>query len=137
PNIETGAYTYATQGVVVEVDLETGLVRLLDYAVVEDCGKVVSPLIVDGQIIGGVAQGIGTALLEELTYDETGQPTATSLMDYLLPGALDIPEIKIEHMETPSPHTVFGMKGAGEGGAIGPSAAIANAVTDALREFGA
>ena len=137
PEVQTGAFTYATHCVVVEVDLDTGHVQLLDYGVVEDCGTVVNPLIVDGQIIGGVAQGIGTAMLEELTYDADAQPTATSFLDYLLPGAAEIPEIKIEHMATPSPYTVFGMKGAGEGGAIPGPATIANAITDALREFGA
>ncbi|MHB2024837.1 MAG: molybdopterin cofactor-binding domain-containing protein, partial [Mycobacteriales bacterium] len=106
------------------------------FAVIEDCGTVVNPLIVDGQIRGGVAQGIGTALLEELDYDELGQPKATTFMDYMLPGSTDVPEILIGHMQTPSPFTVFGMKGMGEGGAIAPPAAIANAVTDALRDLG-
>src|SRR6201991_1933161 len=135
--VQTGAFTYATHAVVVDVDLDTGDVTLLDYAIVEDCGTVVNPQVVDGQLIGGIAQGIGTALLEELVYDADGQPKSTSFLDYLLPGATEVPEIKIEHLETPSPYTVFGMKGAGEGGAIAPPAAIANAVTDALREFGA
>lgn len=137
PEIQTGAFTYATHAAVVEVDLDTGAVKLLDFGVVEDCGTVVNPLIVDGQIIGGVAQGIGTALLEELQYDQESQPKSTSFLDYMLPGAAEIPPIRIAHMETPSPFTVFGMKGAGEGGAIAPPAAIGNAVTDALREFGA
>lgn len=137
PEVQTGAFTYATQAAVVEVDLDTGAIKLLDYGVVEDCGTIVNPLIVDGQIIGGVAQGIGTALLEELVYDADGQPKSTSFLDYLLPGAAEIPEIRLEHIETPSPFTVFGMKGAGEGGAIAPPAAIANAVTDALRDCGA
>ncbi len=137
PEVQTGAFTYATHAAVVEVDLDTGDVKLLDFGVVEDCGTVVNPLIVDGQIIGGVAQGIGTALLEELHYDEDSQPKSTSFLDYMLPGAPEIPPIRIAHMETPSPFTVFGMKGAGEGGAIAPPAAIGNAVTDALREFGA
>jgi carbon-monoxide dehydrogenase large subunit len=137
PDVQTGAFTYATHGVVVEVDLDTGDVGLLDYGVVEDCGTVVNPFIVDGQIIGGVAQGIGTALFEELHFDEDAQPKSTSFLDYMLPGASEIPEIRIAHIETPSPYTVFGMKGAGEGGAIAPPAAIGNAITDALREFGA
>ncbi|MEV0704838.1 xanthine dehydrogenase family protein molybdopterin-binding subunit [Saccharopolyspora sp. NPDC050389] len=135
PEVQTGAFTYATHAVVAEVDLDTGDVRLLDYAIVEDCGTVVNPQIVEGQIIGGIAQGIGTALLEELVYDADGQPKATSFLDYLLPGATEVPEIKIGHLETPSPYTAFGMKGAGEGGAIAPPAAIGNAITDALREF--
>ncbi|WP_027946855.1 xanthine dehydrogenase family protein molybdopterin-binding subunit [Amycolatopsis taiwanensis] len=137
PEVQTGAFTYATHAAVVSVDLDTGLVTVLDYAVVEDCGTVVNPLIVEGQIVGGVAQGIGTALLEEITFSPEGQPTATTFLDYLLPGATEIPEIKLAHLHTPSPYTVFGMKGAGEGGAIAPPAAIGNAVADALRGFGA
>ncbi len=136
PEVQTGAFTYATQVAVVEVDLDTGAVKLLDYAAVEDCGTVVNPRIVDGQIIGGIAQGIGNALLEEIVHDADGQPKSTSFLDYLLPGATEVPHIKIEHMATPSPHTAFGVKGAGEGGAIPPPAAIANAVRDALREYG-
>ncbi|WP_230988533.1 xanthine dehydrogenase family protein molybdopterin-binding subunit [Streptomyces cacaoi] len=136
PEVQTGAFTYATQAAVVEVDLDTGAVKLLDYAVVEDCGTVVNPRIVDGQILGGIAQGIGNALLEEIVHDADGQPKSTSFLDYLLPGASEVPQIKIEHMATPSPYTVFGVKGAGEGGAIPPPAAIANAIRDALREYG-
>ncbi len=136
PEIETGTFSYATHAAVVEVELETGEVRILDYAVVEDCGRVVNPMIVHGQTHGGVAQGIGTALWEESTYGDDGQPTATTFMDYLLPGATEVPDIKIEHLETRSPFTVLGMKGMGEGGAIAPPAAIANAVTDALRDLG-
>jgi carbon-monoxide dehydrogenase large subunit len=136
PDVQTGAFTYATQVAVVEVDLDTGAVQLLDYGAVEDCGTVVNPLIVDGQILGGIAQGIGNALLEEIVHDADGQPKSTSFLDYLLPGATEVPQVKIEHMATPSPHTAFGVKGAGEGGAIPPPAAIANAVRDALREYG-
>jgi carbon-monoxide dehydrogenase large subunit len=98
---------------------------------------MVNPLIVDGQIIGGVAQGIGTALFEEIPYDENGQPLATTFADYLLPGATDIPAIKIGHIVTPTPHTEYGMKGMGEGGAISPPAAIANAIRDAFLQIGA
>jgi carbon-monoxide dehydrogenase large subunit len=137
PAIDTGVFCYATQAVVVAVDPDTGKVDLLDYAVVEDCGTMVNPLIVDGQIIGGVAQGIGTALFEEIPYDENGQPLATTFADYLLPGATDIPAIKIGHIVTPTPHTEYGMKGMGEGGAISPPAAIANAIRDAFLQIGA
>lgn len=136
PSVETGTFASSTHAAVVEVDLDTGQVALLDYAVAEDCGRVVNPMIVDGQIHGGVAQGIGTALLEESTFDDEGQPQATTFMDYLLPGATEIPDIKIAHLETLSPFTVLGMKGMGEGGAIAPPAAIANAVTDALHTLG-
>jgi carbon-monoxide dehydrogenase large subunit len=137
PAIDTGMFTYATQAAVVAVDPETGQVEILDYAVVEDCGTVVNPLIVDGQIVGGIAQGIGNALYEEIPYDENGQPLATTFADYLLPGAPEIPHIKIGHMCTPTPHTEYGMKGMGEGGAISPPAAIANAIRDALMPIGA
>ena len=136
PSVETGAFTYSTHAAVVAVDTETGQVSVRKFAVVEDCGTVVNPMIVDGQIRGGVVQGIGTALMEEFDYDDLGQPKATTFMDYMLPGASDVPEILIGHLDTPSPFTVLGMKGMGEGGAIAPPAAIANAVTDALRDYG-
>src|SRR5437588_11385162 len=93
-------------------------------------------MIVDGQIHGGTAQGIGSALYEEMPFDAQGQPLASTLADYLLPGCPEVPNIRILHMETPSPYTEFGQKGVGEGGAIGPAAAIANAVNDALARFG-
>jgi carbon-monoxide dehydrogenase large subunit len=132
PAISTGVYSYATHGAVVAVDPETGFIELLDYAVAEDCGTMVNPMLVEGQIGGGVVQGIGTALFEEIPYDETGQPLAGTLADYLLPGAAEMPGIKIGHLHTPTPHTEYGMKGMGEGGAVAPPAAIANAVRDAL-----
>jgi carbon-monoxide dehydrogenase large subunit len=137
PKVDRGVFTYATQAAVVAVDPHTGKVEILDYAVVEDCGTVVNPLIVDGQIVGGIAQGIGTALYEEIPFSESGQPLATTLADYLLPGAPEIPAIRIGHMSTPTPHTEYGMKGMGEGGAISPPAAIANAIRDALLKVGA
>jgi carbon-monoxide dehydrogenase large subunit len=93
-------------------------------------------MIVDGQIHGGCAQGIGSALYEEMPFDKRGQPLASTLADYLLPGCPEVPNVKIEHMITQSPYTEFGQKGVGEGGAIGPAAAIANAVNDALRPRG-
>jgi len=110
---------------------------LLDYVIVEDGGRLINPLIVEGQIYGGTAQGIGTALYEEMPYDEAGQPLASTLADYLLPGATEVPDIRIEHMESPSPYTEFGQKGIGEGGAIAPPAAIVNAINDALSPLGA
>ena len=94
-------------------------------------------MIVDGQILGGAAQGIGTALYEEMPFDETGQPMFSTLADYVLPGATEVPDIHIEHMETPSPYSLFGQKGIGEGGAIGSVAAVTNAVNDALFRVGA
>lgn len=137
PAVGTGAFSYATHAVKVAVDPEFGTVRLLDYVVAHDCGTVVNPMVVEGQVVGGVAQGIGTALYEEIPYDEHGQPLASTLMDYLLPGATEIPDVRVIHTCSPSPHTSYGIKGLGEGGAIAPPAAIANAVNDALRRLGA
>ncbi len=137
PELDTGVFSYATQAAVVAVDPKTGLIEVLDFAVVEDCGTVVNPMIVDGQIRGGVVQGIGTALYEELIYDAQGQPQVATLADYLLPGAAEMPAIKIAHLHTPTPFTEFGVKGMGEGGAIAPAAAIGNAVRDALAAIGA
>ncbi|HTP84722.1 MAG TPA: xanthine dehydrogenase family protein molybdopterin-binding subunit [Alphaproteobacteria bacterium] len=137
PAIDTGVFSYATHAAVVAVDPLTGLIEVLDYGVAEDCGTVVNPMIVDGQIRGGVIQGIGTALYEEIPYDDQGQPLATTFADYLMPGAAEMPAIKIAHLHTPTPYTEYGMKGMGEGGAIGPPAAIANAVRDALGALGA
>ena len=104
--------------------------------IVEDGGVLINPMVVDGQVYGGAAQGIGTALYEEMHYSEEGQPLASTLADYLLPGATEVPAIRIEHMETPAPYTEFGQKGIGESGAIGSTAAVANAVNDALRGLG-
>jgi aerobic carbon-monoxide dehydrogenase large subunit len=137
PAVGTGVFSYATHGAVVAVDPESGFVELLDFAVAEDCGTMVNPMIVEGQIRGGVVQGIGTALYEEIPYDEAGQPLAGTLADYLLPGAADLPAIKIGHLHTPASATEYGMKGMGEGGAVAPPAAIANAVRDALSAIGA
>ncbi len=137
PAISTGVFSYATHGAVVAVDPETGEIELLDFVVAEDCGTMVNPMIVEGQIRGGVAQGIGTALHEEIPYDEHGQPLAATLLDYHLPGAFELPPIKIRHLHTPATATEYGMKGMGEGGAVAPPAAIANAVRDALAALGA
>lgn len=134
---DTGTFSYACHAVKVSVDLDLGHIKLLDYVIVEDAGTMINPMIVDGQVIGGAVQGIGTALFEEMPFSETGQPMASTLADYHLPVAADIPDIRIIHMETPSPLSYFGQKGIGESGAIGPPAAIANAVNDALASFGA
>ena len=133
---DSGTFSYACHACVVEVDVETGGIEILDYVVVEDGGVLVNPMIVDGQVLGGAAQGIGTALYEEMPYDEAAQPLASTLADYRLPGAAEVPRIRIEHMETPSPYSRFGQKGLGEGGAIGPPAAIANAINQALAPLG-
>ena len=130
---DSGTFTYATHAAVVAVDPGTGIIEILDYVVVEDGGTLVNPMIVDGQICGGTAQGIGTCLYEVMPFDAQGQPLASTLLDYMLPGATEVPDIRVLHMHTPSPYTEFGMKGLGEGGAVGPPAAIVSAVNDALR----
>ena len=137
PVRDTGTFSYATHAALVAVDPEIGEVKILDYAIVEDGGKLVNPMIVDGQIFGGYAQGIGTALYEEMPFNSAGQPLASTFADYLLPGPTEVPAPRIDHMETLAPYTEFGIKGIGEGGAIAPPAAIANAVNDALRPLGA
>jgi carbon-monoxide dehydrogenase large subunit len=133
---DSGTFSYAVHAAVVAVDVETGLIQILDYVVVEDGGVLVNPMIVDGQIRGGTAQGIGTCIYEAMPFDACGQPLAGTLADYLLPGASEIPAIRVLHMETPSPYTSFGAKGIGEGGAVGPPAAIVSAVNDALQGMG-
>ena len=137
PDRDTGAFSYASHAVAVAVDTGTGQVEILDYVIAEDCGTLVNPMVVEGQTLGGVAQGIGTAMYEEIQYDANGQPNASTLADYLLPGPTEIPNMRIYHMETPSPYTMYGIKGMGEGGAIAPPAVIFNAVNDALRATGA
>jgi len=136
PGRLTGVHTGSAHATVVAVDPDTGGVEILDYVVVEDAGVLINPMIVDGQIHGGTAQGIGAALFEEMPFDTQGQPLASTLADYLLPGSAEMPDVRVFHMETPSPYTEFGQKGVGEGGAIGPGAAVANAVNDALSKLG-
>ncbi|MBN9102389.1 MAG: xanthine dehydrogenase family protein [Pseudonocardia sp.] len=122
---------------VVEVDLETGSVSFLAYAAVHDCGTLVNPRSLAGHIVGGTAQGIGTALYEEFVYDDDGQLLTSSYLDYLIPSAMEVPELKIGHHETPSPYTLHGIKGGGEGGRMMAPAAINVAVNDALAHLGA
>ncbi len=131
-----GTASTATHAAVVEVDRETCGVRILRYVVVEDCGRIINPLIVEGQVHGGVAQGIGAALMEEVVYDEAGQLLTGTLMDYLVPTAAEVPTIEVRHLETPSPTALGGFRGMGEGGTIGAPAAIASAVADALSPLG-
>jgi aerobic carbon-monoxide dehydrogenase large subunit len=133
----TVTYTSAVHIAHVEVDTSTGTVRLLRYVVAHDCGTLIHPTIVEGQIHGGVAQGVGGALLEEMVYDEEGQLLTGTFMDYLVPTAMELPLLETVHMEFPSPRNPLGIKGIGEGGAISPPAAVANAVEDALAPFGA
>jgi carbon-monoxide dehydrogenase large subunit len=135
PSPDSGTFSYATHATVVAVDPELGTIEILDYVIVEDGGKLVNPMIVEGQIYGGFAQGVGTALYEEMPFNAAGQPLASTFADYLLPGPTEVPAPRVDHMETLSPHTEFGVKGIGEGGAIAPPAAIANAVNDALRSL--
>src|SRR5215475_2398114 len=137
PAPDSGTFSYAAHAALVAVDAEVGEVEILDYVIVEDGGKLVNPMIVDGQIFGGLAQGIGTALYEEMPFDGAGQPLASTFADYMLPGPIEVPAARVDHMETLAPHTEFGVKGIGEGGAIAPPAAITNAVNDALRPLGA
>jgi carbon-monoxide dehydrogenase large subunit len=136
PLRDSGTFSYAAHACVVQVDTELGDIRIVDYAIVEDGGVLLNPMIADGQVLGGTAQGIGTALYEEMPFDTNGQPMNGTLAEYILPGATEMPDLRIDHMETPSPYSAFGQKGLGEGGAIGPPAAIANAVNDALHTLG-
>src|SRR5881296_2603552 len=144
PGLDASAYVHVTQSTyssgahaaVVEVDLDTGSVRVLRYVAVDDCGTMINPMVVDGQIHGGVAHGIGNAFLEEIIYDAAGQLATGTLMEYALPRAADVPSLDVHHVVTPSPLNPLGVKGAGEGGALPAPAAIANAVADALRPLG-
>jgi aerobic carbon-monoxide dehydrogenase large subunit len=133
---ETVAWSYAVHVAIVEVDRETGRVAIDNYAVAHDCGVVVNPMLVEGQVMGGAAQGLGGILSEAIVYDANGQLLSGSLMDYALPTASDIPPMTIVHQHSPSPLNPLGVKGVGEGGAVAPPAAIANAVCDALALFG-
>lgn len=127
---------HACHFAVVEVDVETGAVRFLKYVAVHDCGTLVNPRSLEGHIVGGTAQGIGTALLEEFAYDDDGNLLAQTYYDYLMPSALDVPEVVIGHHETPSPYTPYGIKGGGEAGRMMAPAAIASAIEDALSPLG-
>src|SRR5881397_1165596 len=144
PGLEASGYVHVPQSTysngahaaIVEVEPETGAVRILKYVAVDDCGTMINPLVVEGQIHGGIAHGIGNALLEEIVYDGTGQLVTGTLMDYALPRATDVPRLEVHHVVTPSPLNPLGVKGAGEGGTLPAPAAIANAVADALRPLG-
>jgi aerobic carbon-monoxide dehydrogenase large subunit len=131
----TVTWSYAVHAITVEVDIETGFVRIDSYGIAHDCGVVVNPMLVEGQIVGGAVQGVGGALFESIAYDSAGQPLTTTLMDYLLPSAGAVPRIALVHQHSPSPLNPFGVKGVGEGGPIAPPVAIANAIADALRPF--
>src|SRR6202165_5289098 len=121
---------------IVEIDIQTGDLRFVRYVVVHDCGVIINPNIVEGQIHGGVAQGIGGAFYERLYFDDSGQLINASFMDFLMPTAMEVPEIEIAHMETPSPLNPLGIKGVGEAGTIPVAALVAEAIEDALAPFG-
>jgi CO/xanthine dehydrogenase Mo-binding subunit len=140
PGLEATAYFGPDRGnaasgvhaMIVEVDAETATVEIKRYVVVHDCGTVINPMVVEGQVQGGVAHGIGNAFYEQLIFDDTGQLMNASFMDYLMPTALDVPRVELAHIETPSPLNPLGTKGVGEAGAIPTGAAFAQAVEDAL-----
>jgi aerobic carbon-monoxide dehydrogenase large subunit len=132
----TVTWSYAVHVAIVDVDSETGRLKIEQYVVVHDCGTVVNPMLVEGQVMGGTAQGLGGILCEAIAYDSAGQLLSATLMDYALPTATDVPAIRVIHQHSPSPLNPLGVKGVGEGGAVAPPAAIANAVCDALALFG-
>ena len=137
PRGQPFAFTNGVQASHVEVDIETGFVRLLNHWVVEDCGRIINPLLVDEQIRGGVVQGIGAALFEECLYSEQGQLLNGTLADYLVPMAAEMPDIHVDHVSTPTQHSELGAKGAGEAGTAGAASAVLNAINDALQPLGA
>jgi aerobic carbon-monoxide dehydrogenase large subunit len=131
-HVSQSTYSSGAHAAVVEVDTDTGVVRVLRYVAVDDCGVMINPMVVEGQVHGGIAHGIGNALLERVVYDEGGQLLTGTLMEYALPRAADVPDLDVRHVVTPSPLNPLGVKGAGEGGTLPAPAAIANAVADAL-----
>jgi carbon-monoxide dehydrogenase large subunit len=130
-----GTFSNACHVAIVEVDIETGRVKVEKFLAVEDAGRIINPMIAEGQVHGGIAQGIGNALFEEIVYDTQGNIQTATLADYLPPTACEIPPIELHHIETPALSSVTGAKGLGEGGTIGAPAAIVNAVNDALSPF--
>ena len=132
----SGTFSNACHVAIVEVDIDTGKVTVEKFLAAEDCGRIINPMIADGQVHGGIAQGIANAILEEIVYDESGNILTSTLADYLPPTAHEIPPIELHHMETPSTQSVTKAKGLGEGGAIGAPAAVMNAINDALQPFG-
>jgi carbon-monoxide dehydrogenase large subunit len=132
---QSGVTSSGAHAMIVEVDPETMMIKILKYIAVHDCGKIINPMILEGQVHGGIAQGIGNSFYEKLAYDDNGQLLSGSFMDYLLPTAMEIPHLEIGHEETPSPWNALGVKGAGEAGAIPVGALFAQALEDALLEF--
>jgi carbon-monoxide dehydrogenase large subunit len=129
-------FPFGTHVCVVEIDEETGEPKITKFVAVDDCGNVINPLLVEGQVHGGLVQGIGQALHEEIVYDENGQLLTGSLMDYAVPRAHDFPEFELDRTVTPSPVNPLGVKGVGEAGTIGSTPAVVNAIVDALSDFG-
>jgi len=132
----TVTWAFGAQGVVLDVDLDDCSVRLLRHVALHDCGRPINPMVVEGQIHGGMVQGIGSALMEELLHDEEGQLLTGTFMEYALPRADQLPPLEVGHLDFPSAINPLGIKGVGESGIIAPAAAIANAVEDALAEYG-
>ncbi|HYB74099.1 MAG TPA: molybdopterin cofactor-binding domain-containing protein, partial [Candidatus Sulfotelmatobacter sp.] len=132
----TWSFAYGVHVACVDVDVETGRLAIVHYHILHDCGTVINPLIVDGQLVGGLAQGLGGTVMEELAYGEDGQLLTANLMDYLIPTACDMPPVSLEHMETRSPFTPGGMKGMAEGSLVASPACVGNALADALRPLG-
>jgi carbon-monoxide dehydrogenase large subunit len=131
-----GSFPFGAHVAVAEVDLDTGDARLLRFFAVDDCGRVINPLLVEGQVHGGIAQGAGQALLEEVLYDDQGNPRSASLLDYLIPSIGEIPDVVTGSTVTPSPNNPLGAKGIGESGTIGSTPAVQNAVVDAVSHLG-
>jgi carbon-monoxide dehydrogenase large subunit len=129
-------FPFGTHICVVEVDRDTGQIKILKYVAVDDCGKVINPLLVEGQVQGGIVQSLGQAFMEEAVYDDSGQLLSGTLMDYAIPRALDVPWMELDRTETPTPVNPLGVKGVGEAGTIGATPALVNAVIDALRPLG-
>jgi carbon-monoxide dehydrogenase large subunit len=134
-NVPAATFANGTHLAEVEVDADTGRVTITRYVVGHDCGKLINPLLVDGQVRGGVVHGIGNALFERMLYSEQGEPLTTNYADYLLPTAPEVPRIEIVHLESPSPRNPIGVKGAGEGGTIPAAACVIAAIEDALTPF--
>jgi aerobic carbon-monoxide dehydrogenase large subunit len=130
------AYSNGTAVAEVEVDAETGLTRVLNVTLAHDCGRMVNPTMVDGQVIGGFAHGLGNALFEQMVFDDAAQPLSTTFADYLLVTASEMPQVSVVHSESPSPLNALGVKGVGESGVIPAASAIASAIDDALASFG-
>src|SRR5690606_24664827 len=143
PGLEAARYfnpsqsTFAAGGhaAIIEVDPDTGMIEILKYAVVHDCGPLINPMAVEGQIHGGVAQGLGGSFYEKLVYDDNAQLLTTTFMDYLLPTAQEMPDLEIDHLETPSPLNPLGVKGAGEAGVIPVPALFVDAIEDAFKGY--